>query len=114
MVETLASIALFVAVGAFAICSVLLNEGRHAARGRERTRAAKERRRRGAFSPSPGMSTSVGLFAAKARENPSPRGRPIGLPPSDSRRSGGIPVSGPTTVAGYRASAPEAQNPRDQ
>lgn len=52
MVQTLVTISLFAGVGAFALCAVLLNEGRHTARRRERVRAAEERRRRAAWSPS--------------------------------------------------------------
>ncbi len=51
MLQTLLTISLFAAVGAFAVASVLLNEGRHADRKRGRMRAALERRRRAAWSP---------------------------------------------------------------
>ena len=44
MVETLLSICLFAAMGAFTVCSVLLNEGRHAARRRDRIRAPQDTR----------------------------------------------------------------------
>lgn len=41
MVETLLSISLFAGMGAFTVCSVLLNEGRHAERRRERARTPR-------------------------------------------------------------------------